>query len=118
MDRNEAISNQHSAISQKEAVSNQHSALSQSQDQDGGTEVEWKPTPDMYRMDTREGIEAYEASFRMKIGASGDRGIATSDQGGHLAIGTPQRAAVPHVHGLPHEQGGTFDPSQMHANQG
>jgi hypothetical protein len=29
--------------------------------------VEWKPTPDMYRMDTREGIEAYEASFRMKI---------------------------------------------------
>jgi hypothetical protein len=29
--------------------------------------VEWKPTPDMYRMDTREGREAYEASFRMKI---------------------------------------------------
>jgi hypothetical protein len=29
--------------------------------------VEWKPTPDMYRMDTPEGREAYEASFRMKI---------------------------------------------------
>jgi hypothetical protein len=29
--------------------------------------VEWKPTPDMYRMDTREGREAYEASFGTKI---------------------------------------------------
>jgi hypothetical protein len=29
--------------------------------------VEWKPSPDMYRMDTQEGREAYEASFRMKI---------------------------------------------------
>ena len=29
--------------------------------------VEWRPSPDMYRMDTREGMEAYEASFRMKI---------------------------------------------------
>jgi hypothetical protein len=28
--------------------------------------VEWKPTPDMYRMDTREGREAYEASFRKR----------------------------------------------------
>jgi hypothetical protein len=37
--------------------------------------VEWKPTPDMYRMDTREGMEAYEASFRMKIkpGSSGEQ---------------------------------------------
>ncbi|HEY2496112.1 MAG TPA: hypothetical protein VGK24_03505 [Candidatus Angelobacter sp.] len=35
--------------------------------------VEWKPSPDMYRMDTREGREAYEASFRMKIKTSGDR---------------------------------------------
>jgi hypothetical protein len=30
----------------------------------GGKQVEWKPTPDMYRMeDTREGREAYAASF-------------------------------------------------------
>jgi hypothetical protein len=29
--------------------------------------LEWKPTPDMYRMDTREGREAYEESFQMKI---------------------------------------------------
>ena len=46
--------------------------------------VEWKPSPGMYRMDTREGIEAYEASFRMKIRTSGDREA------------TPPRAAVPH----------------------
>jgi hypothetical protein len=26
--------------------------------------IEWKPTADMYRMDTREGREAYEASLR------------------------------------------------------
>ena len=37
--------------------------------------VEWKPTPDMYRMDTPEGRAAYEASFGVKIGASGDRVI-------------------------------------------
>src|SRR5947209_1987228 len=29
--------------------------------------IVWKPTPDMYRMDTREGREAYEASLRVKI---------------------------------------------------
>ena len=66
----------------------------------------WKPTPDMYRMDTPEGREAYEASFGVKIGTSGDRDIATLNQRGHLMIGTPPRAAVPHEHG------GTYDPSQ------
>jgi hypothetical protein len=29
--------------------------------------IEWKPTADMYRMDMREGMEAYEASFGTKI---------------------------------------------------
>jgi hypothetical protein len=29
--------------------------------------VEWKPTPDMYRMDTPEGREAYRAAFRLEI---------------------------------------------------
>ena len=28
--------------------------------------IVWKPTPDMYRMDTPEGREAYEASFGTK----------------------------------------------------
>jgi hypothetical protein len=44
--------------------------------------VEWKPTPDLYRMDTQEGREAYEASFRMKsvprLGARKD--AATGDR--------------------------------------
>jgi hypothetical protein len=40
----------------------------------------WKPTPDMYRMDTPEGREAYEANFGMKMGASGERDIATLTQ--------------------------------------
>jgi hypothetical protein len=114
--REKAISNQHSAISEKQ---NQHQH--QRPFTTGGTEdmeeskalplmnadergledspkqVEWNPTPDMYRMDTREGMEAYEASFRMKIKTSGDREA------------TPPRAAVPH------ELGGTHDPSQVHA---
>ena len=29
--------------------------------------VQWKPTPDMYRMDTPEGREAYKASLRMTM---------------------------------------------------
>src|SRR3954470_2888881 len=32
--------------------------------------VEWKPTPDMYRMDTPEGRAAYEARFGVKLGAA------------------------------------------------
>jgi hypothetical protein len=45
----------------------------------GGSErvhpVEWKPTADMYRMDTPEGRAAYEASFGAKVepGSSGER---------------------------------------------
>jgi hypothetical protein len=52
--------------------------------------VEWKPTPDMYRMDTREGREAYEASLRRQIRTSGD------------LEATPPRAAVPHEHAEPY----------------
>jgi hypothetical protein len=33
----------------------------------GSRPVEWKPASDMYRMDTREGMEAYEANFGTKI---------------------------------------------------
>ncbi|HEY2914499.1 MAG TPA: hypothetical protein VGK21_14140 [Candidatus Angelobacter sp.] len=43
--------------------------------------VKWKPTPDMYRMDTPEGRAAYEAIFRVKIGSA-----------------QPAGAAVPHEH--------------------
>ncbi|HEY2233259.1 MAG TPA: hypothetical protein VGK01_07250 [Candidatus Angelobacter sp.] len=84
------------AISE-EARSNQHSAFSEDQHpprRHGGTEEEknlprinaddrglekpdpifWKPTPDMYRTDTPEGREAYEASLR----SSGERRPAHS----------------------------------------
>ena len=48
--------------------------------------VEWKPTPDMYRMDTQEGMEAYEASFRTKsvlrLGAEERPPIASGDRAG------------------------------------
>jgi hypothetical protein len=83
--------------------------------------VEWRPSADMYRMDTREGMEAYEASFRMKIAPWLDRA------GTPPRAPLPQRAntglvgdpgAVPHEHGLPHGDDGTHDPSQMHANLG
>lgn len=46
-----------------------------------GTTVVWRPSPDMYRMDTPEGREAYEASLRITM-----QGIAQPG------------AAVPHEH--------------------
>jgi hypothetical protein len=79
--------------------------------------VEWSPTADMFRMDTREGREAYEASLRRKIRISGDRHIGTSD---HREIGTPPRAPLPQRANtglvgdpvtVPHED------RQIHANQ-
>ena len=46
----------------------------------GGKQVEWKPTPEMYRVDTQEAVEAYEASFRMKI-KPGERIPAKAEKG-------------------------------------
>ncbi|HET9283925.1 MAG TPA: hypothetical protein VFR24_18405 [Candidatus Angelobacter sp.] len=37
-----------------------------------GKPVEWRPPAEVFRMDTREGMEAYEASFKIKIGPRGD----------------------------------------------
>jgi hypothetical protein len=115
VDEEIALSNQQSAFSERQNQrpfikegtedTEQEKGLPQMDADERGLEprrepVEWKPTADMYRMDTREGMEAYEASFRMKIRTSGDREA------------TPPRAAVPHG------RGGTHNPSQMHANQG
>jgi hypothetical protein len=107
----------------EEALSNEHSTIRQNQHQESLTTkgmketekekgvprmsaderglkvesgpVEWKPTPDMYRMDTREGMEAYEASFRTKIK------LASSGEQGPM-----QRVFAPD------------DSSQVHANLG
>jgi hypothetical protein len=85
VDEEEALSNQHSAFSQDQTFETQRKGGS------GGGEglprinaderalenprkpVEWKPTADMYRMDTREGREAYEASFGTNSRQSGMR---------------------------------------------
>ena len=115
VDEDEAISNQHSAFSQdqeslttkdtKDTEENQDLPLIHTDGTDrkslpriyadergmkaGIQPVEWKPTPDMYRMDTPEGRAAYEATFGMKIHTSDDR------------QGTPPRAAVPHEQAEP-----------------
>jgi hypothetical protein len=95
----EALSNQHSAFSEKQNQHQQqrpftakvaedaeqigasgHQDIGSSENQNlprmdaderglenGAKQIEWKPTPDMYRMDTPEGREAYEASLRMTV---------------------------------------------------
>jgi hypothetical protein len=101
VDEEEAISSQQSALREKEHLPRRHGGTEENQglprmdaDERGlkveSGPVEWKPSPDMYRMDTREGMEAYEASFRMKIRTSGD------------LEATPPRAAVPHEHAETH----------------
>jgi hypothetical protein len=55
------------------------------------TPIFWKPTPDMYRMDTPEGREAYEERFGVKIGASGDPTPARAMNG---AVGGPCDRAI------------------------
>jgi hypothetical protein len=118
VDEEIALSNQHSAFSQDQPQNQTQTFETQSNGGSGGAEdlprinaderglrvesrpVEWKPSPDMYRMDTREGMEAYEASFRMKIKTSGDREPA------------PPRTAMPHE---------PWDPARVaetHANLG
>ena len=82
--REKAFSIRQSAISQNQPQNQDHTFETQRNGGSGGEEglplmdaddrgfnggirpVEWRPTPDMYRMDTPEGREAYEASLRMK----------------------------------------------------
>jgi hypothetical protein len=83
--REEALSDQHSAFSQNQEFftakdAKEEEGLPRMDADERGLKmvsrpVEWKPTPDMYRIDTPEGRDAYEASFRMKIepGAMGER---------------------------------------------
>jgi len=82
----EAVSSQHSAVSEKQNQHQNQRAFTTEGTEDteknqglprmdvdehglknGAKQVEWKPTPDMYRIDTPEGREACEASFRMTI---------------------------------------------------
>jgi len=74
-----AVSNQPSAFSQDQTFETQRNGGSGGGEglprvnadgrglENPGNPIEWKPTADMYRMDTREGMEAYEANFGSKI---------------------------------------------------
>jgi hypothetical protein len=84
VDAEKALSSQRSAFSQEQPQNQDHTFETQRNGGSGGAEslplmdtddrglkggirpVEWKPTPDMYRMDTQEGMEAYGASFGTK----------------------------------------------------
>jgi len=76
VDEEEAISRQRSAISEKQDQHQRPFTTEDTEEEKGlprmGADerglrnpkpIVWKPTPDMYRMDTPEGREAYEASF-------------------------------------------------------
>src|SRR6266853_5979866 len=63
--------------------------------ENGGKQVEWKPMPELYGLDTPEGMEAYEASFRMKI---------------NPAVTGKRRPPEPVI--------APEDPAQVHANLG
>jgi len=73
--REKAVSNQHSAVSEDQTLETRRNGgsgggegLPRINADERGLEnpnpIFWKPTPDMYRMDTPEGREAYEASLR------------------------------------------------------
>jgi hypothetical protein len=75
--------------------------------------VEWKPTPDMYRMDTPEGRAAYEASFGTKI----EPALAGERRPVQRAVGAEERTPPPRT-AMPHEP---WDPARIaetHANLG
>jgi hypothetical protein len=78
VDEDQAFRNQRSAFSQDQPLETQRNGgngggegLLRINADERGLEnpkpIFWKPTPDMYRMDTPEGREAYEASLQMKI---------------------------------------------------
>jgi hypothetical protein len=67
--------------------------------------VEWKPTPDMYRMDTPEGRAAYEASFGTKI----EPALAGERRPVQRAVGAEERTPPPRT-AMPHEP---WDPARI-----
>jgi hypothetical protein len=76
----------------------------------GRTPVEWKPTPDMYRKNTPEGREAYEASFQMKITRESQPRAAVHPT--KPTPGLPGTAATTHEHTEPLPKGPQF-PSEL-----
>jgi hypothetical protein len=105
--REKAVSNQQSAFSEEQNQQQRRFTAKDAEDAkeekglprinaderglENPTPIFWKPTPDMYRMDTPEGREAYEARFGVKIGASGDATPARAMNG---AVGGPCDRAI------------------------
>jgi hypothetical protein len=77
----------------------------------------WKPTPDMYRMDTPEGREAYEARFGMKI--EGTKTVEAISQNQKLFT-TEGTKDTEKNQGLPrmNSDGRVAEVGQTHANLG
>jgi hypothetical protein len=107
VDEEEALSRQQSAISEKQHLPPRHGGTEEEQGlprmgaDESGLEnpnpIEWKPTADMYRMDTPEGREAYEASFGTKLKETKIKPRATGERRPLQGIAQPG-AAVPHEH--------------------
>jgi hypothetical protein len=100
--REKAVSNQQSAFSENQPLETRRNGGSgggeglprinaDERGLENPTPIFWKPTPDMYRMDTPEGREAYEERFGVKIGASGDPTPARAMNG---AVGGPCDRAI------------------------
>jgi hypothetical protein len=108
VDEEEALSRQQSAISEEQTFETQRNGgsgggegLPRMDANERGLEkpkpIVWKPTPDMYRMDTPEGREAYEASFGTKIKETKIKPRAAGEPRPLQGIAQPG-AAVPHEH--------------------
>ncbi|HXA83965.1 MAG TPA: hypothetical protein VNZ47_02750, partial [Candidatus Dormibacteraeota bacterium] len=105
VDEMEALTNQHSALSQDETFETQRNGGSGGEEglprinaderglENSRNPIEWKPTVDMYRMDTREGMEAYEASLRRNIAPT------FASQRREMQL---ESAAIPHEHAEVH----------------
>jgi hypothetical protein len=100
--REQAVSDQQSAFSQNQPLETRGNGGSgggeglprinaDERGLENPTPIFWKPTPDMYRMDTPEGREAYEERFGVKIGAPGDPTPARAMNG---AVGGPCDRAI------------------------
>jgi len=69
VDEEDALSEKQKPLSTKDTKENQVSPRMDADERGlkNPKPIVWKPTPDMYRMDTPEGREAYEANFGTKI---------------------------------------------------
>jgi len=88
------------ASGQRDIGSSEHQNLPQMAEERGlknPKPIVWKPTPDMYRMDTPEGRAAYEANFGTKINGTKIKPRAAGESRPLQEL-AQAAAAVPHEH--------------------